>query len=25
VCLSQWLTDGGDVDDNNAFQPATLI
>jgi hypothetical protein len=25
VCLSQRLTDGGDVDDNNAFQPAALI
>jgi hypothetical protein len=25
MCLSQRLTDGGDVDDNNAFQPAALI
>jgi hypothetical protein len=25
VCLSQRLTDRGDVDDNNAFPPAPLI
>jgi hypothetical protein len=25
VCLSQRLTNRGDVDDNNAFPPAALI